>query len=296
MTQSIDQALVTQFSDQVYIQAQQKEFRLKPIVDMVQVTGKDYAVERLDTVEAIEITSRHADTIAQDITHSRRQLAMREYRTTILLDDFDDESTLIDPARGYTTAIANAMNRQIDRLCAAAAFANVNTGRNFGTSVSFANDDGITIAAGATGLTYDKLVTIQENFINADVGVDENEDLYLAITGQQHTNMLGETKLTSGDFDRNYHSEKGNIVRAVGQNVIKFSGTSGLPVISKSGSDREVIAACKGAIVFGVSKQMELTVNRRADKNNSLQLQACMFIGAVRRDGRKIQKVLCTEA
>jgi len=295
MTFSIDDALVTQFSDQVNSIAQQKKFRLQPAVEMMQVKGKDAAIERLDRVESIEVTSRHADTVAQDITHSRRKLAMREFRTTILLDDFDDVSTLIDPQRGYADAIAASMNRRMDRICAQAAFADVLTGRNFGTTVAFASDDGVTIAAGTTGLTYDKLIESRQNFIDNNVGVEADEELFVTATGQQNTNMMGETELTSGDFTREYSVERGVVVNAAGFKVLNFSGTDALPVISKSGANREVIAMAKGAIVLGISKAMTLKINERPDKNNALQLQASMYIGAVRRDGKRIQKINCVE-
>jgi hypothetical protein len=299
MTFSIDQALVTQFSDMVYAQAQQMDTRLSPIVDTVQVSGKDYAVERLDTVEAIEITTRHADTIAQELAHSRRQLAMREFRTTILLDEFDDVSTLIDPQSNYARHIAAAMNRQKDRIIAAAAFATVKTGRNFGTNVTFANDDGLTVLANVgstTGLNYDKLLNIHENFINNNVGVEMAEDMYVLSAGQQNTNLMNETELTSGDFSREYAVEKGKVANAAGLDVIVFSGTDSQPILSKSGNDRNCIALAKGGIKFGVSKEMSIKINERPDKNNLIQLQASMFIGAVRCDGRRVQKVICTEA
>ena len=296
MTFSIDQALVTQFSDMVYMQAQQTKFRMQPVVDIQQVKGKDFAVERLDRVEAIEVTSRHADTVAQDITHSRRQLPMREFRTTILLDDFDDVSTLIDPQRGYATAIANAMNRQMDRICSQAAFADVRTGRNFGTTVTFANDDGLTVPVASTGMTYDKLLLAQQNFIDNEVGVEAGEDLFLMVTGQQNTNLMNEPELTSGDFTREYAVESGRVANAAGFKLIHFSGLATNPVIAKVSTTRRCIAAAKGAIVLGISKSMSLSIDKRPDKNNALQLQAAMYIGAVRRDGRKIQLVEALES
>ena len=299
MTFSIDQALVTQFADMVYHQAQQKETRLSPYVEMVQVSGKDHAVERLDKIEATEVTQRHADTVAQDIAHSRRQLAMREFRATILLDDFDDVSTLIDPQAGYVAALAASMNRQKDRLIADAAFADVKTGRNFGTTVTFANDDGLTVLASVgstTGLNYDKLLNVQENFIDNNVGSEMDEEFALVITGQQNTNMMNETELTSGDFTREYAIESGRIAKAVGMNVVHVSGLDSQPILSKSGNDRNVIAMARGGIKFGVSKDVSIKINERPDKNNAIQIQACMFAGAVRVDGRRIQKVISTEA
>lgn len=298
MTLTIDQALVTQFADMVYMQAQQKQTRLSPYAEIVQVQGKDYAVERLDKVEAIEVTTRHADTVAQEIAHSRRQLGMREFRATFLLDDFDDVSTLIDPQRGYVDALAAAMNKQKDRLIADAAFADVKTGRNFGTTVTFANDDGLSIAASVgstTGLNYDKLLNVQENFINNNVGVELDEEIALVLTGEQNTNAMNETELTSGDFIREYAVEGGKIAKGVGMNFIHVSGTDSLPILSKTGNDRDLIAMAKGGVKFGVSKDVSIKINERPDKNNAIQIQACMYAGAVRVDGRKVQKITCTE-
>lgn len=295
MTFSIDQALVTQFSDMVYLEAQQMDFRFAPAIEEIRVKGKDYAVERLGDVEAIEINTRHADTIAQDVAHSRRRLAMREFRTTILLDDFDDVSTLIDPQRGYVQAIAAEMNRVKDRLVAQAAFADVQTGRTFGTTVTFANDGGKTVVHGSAGLTYEKLLEVQENFVDNDVDT-EREPAFIAITGQQSTNLMTETELTSGDFNREYAIEGGRVTNANGLRVLRFSGSVSNPVIGKVGANRECIALAKGGIVLGISKDMELKINERPDKNNALQLQACFYGNAVRRDAKKVQKVEATES
>lgn len=296
MTQTIDQALVTQFSSEVITRAQQMTSRFRGKVKEVLVKGNDMAVDRLDQAGSIEVTTRHADTIAQDITHDRRQLKMREFRSTILLDEFDDLQVLIDPQREYSKHVAAALMRNFDRVVAEAAFATVNVGRNFGSTLSFANDDGLTVAANGVGLTYEKLLEVQENFINNDVGTEVEEPLYLAMTGYQNTDAMKETELTSGDFRSDYVVEKGRIVRAAGFELIHFSGTATPAVLNKTSTTRDCIAFTTGGIVVGINKDISLKINERPDKNNAIQIQACMFMNAVRSDGKRVQKVQCTES
>lgn len=293
---SIDTALVTQFTDQVHMLAQQKQNRLAPVVKTSVVAGKDKAIERLDRVEAIEIFQRHADTQMQDITHSRRKLAMREFRITLPIDDFDQVSTLIDPQAGYIEAMVAGMNRVKDRLVGEAAFAEVLTGRNFGTAVNFANDGGLTVSAGGTGLTYEKLTEARENFIDNDIGVDMGHETFLLVTGQQNSNMLAETELTSGDFTREYAVESGMIMNAVGFKVIHFSGTANQPIVQKVSTTRNVVAIAKDGIELGISKDITFRINERPDKNNLIQVQACFFAGATRVEGAMVQKIEAVES
>lgn len=296
MTQTIDQALVTQFSSEVITRAQQMTSRFRGKVKEIFVRGNDHAVERLDKVGSIEVTTRHADTIAQDITHDRRQLKMREFRSTILLDEFDDLQVLIDPQREYSKHVAAELMRNFDRVVAQAAFADVKTGRNFGSTLSFANDDGLTVVTGGVGLTYEKFLELNQNFINNDVGTEEEEQMYLAITGYQNTDAMKETELTSGDFRRDYTVEKGKVTTAAGFDLIHFSGTATPPVLTKTSTTRDCIAFTPNGLLVGINKDITLTVNQRPDKNNAIQVQACMFMNAVRLDGKRVQKVQCTES
>lgn len=295
MTQTIDQALVTQFSNEVVTLAQQTQSYFRGNVAEIMVSGNDYAVERLDRVQAIEVTTRHADTVGQDITHTRRQLKMREFRSTIYLDDFDALQTLIDPQREYAKAVSAALMRNFDKVVADAAFADVQTGRTFGTAVTFANDDGITIATGSTGATYDKLLEVKQNFIDNGVGMEFGEELIFAATGQQHTNMMKEEELTSGDFRRDYVVEGGSITKALGMKCLFFPGLQNPAIISKSSTTRSCIAFAKSGLAAGMNKDLQISIDKRPDKNNMIQVQSCMYIGAVRRDGFKVQKVQCTE-
>lgn len=295
MTQSIDTALVIEFSDMVHVKAQQMKARLRDATMQKMVKGEDYSYEDLGSLEAIEILTRHQNTVGQDITHGRRRIRMREFRATIYLDKKDQLETLIDPQKEYAAAVSRALYRKYDAVATSAAFADVNTGKDFSTVVSFATDGGQVVDATA-GFTYEKLLEIEENFIDNDVGTDEVEDYYLCITGEENTDLKGETELMSGDFTRQFalDAKNGRLQMANGFELKHFAGNAPTPILTVNTVTRDCIASSKRGICIGISEELSIEVDKRPDKNNLTQVQACMFMGGVRTEGKLVQKVQTT--
>ena len=293
MTAQINNALVIQFSEQVHVKAQQMKSRMRDKVETKMVSGEDYAYEDIGSLEAVEITSRHQATAGQDIAHGRRRIRMREFRATIYLDKKDQLETLIDPQRNYAQAVARALYRKFDAIAAEAAFASVATGKDFSTTVTFASDGGDTITA-TSGLTYEKILQLQEEFIDDDVGIDEVEDFYLCITGEENTDLMGETELTSGDFSRQYAVDKGKLVMAGGFELVHFAANAATPILNVASSVRSCIAASKRGICVGISEDLMVEIDKRPDLNNLTQVQASMFMGGVRTEGKLVKKVTTT--
>jgi hypothetical protein len=304
MSMTIDQSLVIQFGEMVHLLAQQMGSRTKGKVRETSVRGNQFTYERMDQVQAIEVTTRHADTVAQDIAHSRRGGTMRDFRATLMLDEPDNLQVLIDPSRDYAESVARAMMRQYDYLVLNNALATVYTGRNLTTPVDAEDDGVLTVEASATGLTFDKLVEIRQNFINNDVGTDLQEDLYLAITGTQHADLMKEVELTSRDFTSFGSSsmmgetviDRGQITKALGMNLIIFAANANNPMLQKTGNTRNCIAFAKSGIVVGMNKDISVRIDNRPDKNNATQMQASMYLDAIRAEGVKVQKVECVES
>ena len=296
MTQYVDTALATQFADQVHLKGQQMKTRLRDKVEVVPMNTQDMTVETLDSLEAVEITSRHQKTQGQDIVHGRRRLRMREFRCTIYLDQRDEISTLVDPQRNYAGAVSKAMYRQFDRLVVEAMDATVYTGKDMTTTLSFASDGGKTVNATA-GLTYEKILEINQNFADYEIGTDLDEGAYLAIAAEDHTDLLLEIELTSGDYTREYALEKGKIVRAVGNEVIVFGGAVNNPILPVNGSNvRSCFAFTTGAIQVGMAMDQAPRIDERADLNYAKQVQAVLMMGAVRKEGARVQKVTTTKS
>lgn len=295
MGQSVDQALVTQFSDMVHTEAQQMKSRFKPYIKYKKMTGDEWAYDGLGSVESREAVSRSEKIIFSDIEHNRRKIPRKRFYVALPIDGYDKLGMLIEPGSEYAKAVVAAMMRRLDRVVAASAFADVETGRNFGTTVSFATDGGLTVNATA-GFTYEKLLEINKNFVDNEVGNDMPTKKCLAITGQEEEALMKEAELVSGDYTRQFAVENGELQRAVGNDIIKFGASVSSPILDVTSSVRSNIAMSEGGICVGVSKELELKIQERTDLVDTMQVVAYYYIGAVRTEGALIQKVTTTAA
>lgn len=291
--QSIDQALITEFSDMVHHQAQQMQSRLKPYVKVQQMSGDLWAYDGLGRVEAREVQGRNAPATFDDIQHNRRRISRRRFVINLPIDASDVRGALLSPESEYAKAVAAGMLRQYDRVIYQAAFADVLTGRDFGTTVT-ATTDGVVVVDATAGLTYEKLLEVRQNFYDRDVGVDDNEQIYLTIGGREHTNLMSETELTSGDFTRNFVVEKGKIASALGMDLVMMASSVASPIIPAAASERQLLAASSRGIVLGVSKEMSIKIEERPDLIETKQVQVICEIGAVRSEGVLVQRVRVT--
>ena len=295
MVQSIDNALITEFSDMVHHEAQQLKSRLRPYVNVKQMSGDVWAYDGLGRVEAREITGRNVAASFDDITHNRRKMGRRRFVINLPIDASDVRGALLDPQSEYSKTVAQAMLRQYDRVMYDAAFADILTGRDFDTTVT-ATADGVVNVDATGGLTYEKLLEIKQNFFDEDVGLDENEKIFLTIGGREHTNLMGETELTSGDFTRDFVVEGGQITKGLGIDFVPFASSVTQPIIgtNAAGTERELIAASSRGICLGVSKEMSIKIEERPDYIETTQVQVVAEIGAVRTEGVLVQKVRVT--
>jgi hypothetical protein len=291
MVMSIDQALITEFSGMVHHEAQQLTSKLKPYAMIKEMSGDVFAYDGLGRVEAREVTGRVNPATFDDIDHNRRKISRRRFVVNLPIDSSDVRGALQDPNGEYAKAVAAAMQRQWDRVIQDAAFANILTGRDFETTVTAANDGVITVDATA-GLTYEKLLEIGQNFIDNDV--DYEMGSFLQLTGSEHTALMGEVELTSGDFTRDYVVEGGRIKRALGMDLPVFAANVSNPIIPVASAQRQLIAASKGAFCVGVSKDISISIKERDDYIETTQVQAILEIGAVRTEGALVQKVSVT--
>lgn len=291
--QSIDNGLITEFSDMVHHQAQQMQSRLKPYAKVQQMSGDLWAYDGLGRVEAREVLGRNAPATFDDITHNRRRIARRRFVINLPIDASDVRGALLNPESEYAKAVAAGMLRQYDRVMYQAAFADVLTGRDFGTTVT-ATNDGVVVVDATAGLTYEKLLEVRQNFYDRDVGTDDSEQIYLTIGGREHTNLLGEIELTSGDFGRQMPVDKGRIASALGMDLVLFASSVASPIIPASGGERQLLAASSRGIVLGVSKEMSIKIEPRNDLIETTQVQVLCEIGAVRSEGVLVQRVRVT--
>lgn len=294
MPNEIDAHLVTQFSDQVHVAAQQIKARLRPFTQVKPMTGEDFAYDGLGAVEAQELVGRHNPVQFSDIEHNRRKITRRRFVLTLPIDAADVRGMLLSPEGHYAQACVRAMERVYDRVVVESQFAAVLTGRAMGTSVTFANDGGATVTATA-GLTYAKLLEIIKGFIDDDIGNDMPEKIVMGITGDEHSALMQEIELVSGDFSRQYAIDKGRMIEAAGIGLVHFAGAANRPILPVTAGVRSCFAMSSRAICVGLSKEMGLTVKDRPDLVETSQVQIVFDLGAVRTEGKLLKKVTTTD-
>jgi hypothetical protein len=294
MPAQIETAQVIQFSAAVHLAAQQMKARFASLFPVKQLTGKSFAYDGLGSVEAQELNGRFNRVNFSDLQVVRRKIGRRRFSLTLPIDADDASKVLINQEAEYSQACSMAMARVYDRIGVEAALATVYTGEDMDTAVSFATDGGQTVTATA-GLTYEKLLETIQNFIDADVGNDMVESFVFCITGDEHTALMKELELTSGDYNRQANVERGSIQEAVGLKLIKFAANAVSPILTVSSGVRSCIAMSTRGLCYAMPKQFEILVQDRSDLVQTKQVQVNWTLGAVRTEGVLVQKVTTTD-
>ena len=293
MSRTPDVSYITGFSEVVYHEFQQMSSKLFPYVEVQEMKASKKAIEGLGGVEAKEINGRYQPVVFDDIEHLRRKLPRRRFSVDLPIDANDARAILMDQPTEYAKAIVASLQRKMDRVIYDALFADIYTGEDFETTVTFVNDGGLTVDATA-GLTYEKIQEITKNFIDNDVDVDNNMFVFGG-TGDENEALMKETELTSGDYSRNFVVDKGFITRAGMFDLKWFAANAKNPIVQNNAAGkRRCFAMVKGGIILGVAKQVAIEIKDRPDLHETKQVSAVMSIGAVRKQGKVVQEVTTT--
>jgi len=263
MSFTITEAFVTQFTSNVHHLVQQKRARL---IDACRaeygVIGESYKFERLDASE-MQALVRHGDTPLANDAHSNRLAILSPWGKAHLIDKADKVRTLINPDNEYAMNIRASWNRRVDRSFHDECLVPTTT----------------TAVAGVAGAGLDfALVNEVREYFDA-LEVDE-EERFFGYSAQGLTTLLGDTKLTSGD----YVSIKAIMAGTIdpGQNVMGFKWRK-LPqaaiAYTLSGADLDtqtLYAWCKNGVGLAFSggemAPFRVEIDKRPDKSNATQV------------------------
>lgn len=285
MSHQITTAMVEQYSSNVQILMQQKESRLRSAVRVESgVVGRNAFFDQLNATAAVKRVARHADTPLISTPHLRRRVSLIDYDWADLVDNMDIKKVLTDPASNYAQNARNAMNRAIDDEIIASALATCFGGMD--GSTSFAFPGGKQIVHGGAGLTIAKLRSAKQ-LLDSDE-VDEN-DRFIACTGQQIINLLATTEVTSADFN--------TVKTLVGGTVDTFMGFKFIRIerLAKASTTRSCLAWQKNSLLLAIGQDVIVDVGPRRDKNMANQVYLGMSIGATRMDERGVVEIQATE-
>lgn len=269
--------------------------------------------ETLGSIFAQEAASGNtADTPLMDPDHGKRVCAQQDYDVATLITKQDAVKALVNFDSVYSIRIAQALNRKRDIGTIKGALGTAATGKlaTGSAAFDFANQT-IPVATGgtgATGMNVAKMKAIKAKFLIA--GYDESEELYVALTGEQVSDLLNDSEFISYDFNAGRPLEDGVVNKFVGINIVQ---TQQLPFILNAGGvnlnwdgtdkpidvDANKTRACfawvKDALLVGTNPELTVDVSIRNDKRNATQAYGMLASGAVRMEEPGIQLCPCLE-
>tara|TARA_B100001750_G_scaffold224014_1_gene214732 strand:+ start:6384 stop:7262 length:879 start_codon:yes stop_codon:yes gene_type:complete len=287
MSQQITEAFVKQFRDGITLRAQQMESRLRGSVRSETVSGTSASFDFIGSRSPAKRQSRHADTVLSDTPHDRRWVEMSVWDDADLIDKPDLVRTLTDPTNSYTKAMAAGFGRKIDEIIMAGAIGTTKTGVDgAGTEAlpaaqiqeADASDDGNKV-----GLTTMR---------NAKLKFDQNEqppNRHWAVTAYQLDHLLSIDQIRSADY---------NSVKALVQGEVNsFMGfewhrvENPILTLETSPADRNTVVWVPDAVILAFGADVQASIDRRPDKNNSSQIFYSADFGAARLDDTGVMRI-----
>ena len=302
---SIDQAAVMTFENEFQSLVQQKVSRLgsSAAVNFVPSSGLAYNARRIGRQTLVEVTSSNPEKQYTDAVYDNRQFTKTRLTRTVIVDNKDINEFIADPTSSLMSELVHAVNRHQDRVIAQAAGGAVLIGapNTAPTSVSAADDGVLTIDETTGGVDFETIQKVTENFINNEWDLEELRGTLIALTGKEHNTLMGDTKFTSSEFIGGRPVDDGVMQRAGLYEVQAFAGSvnGGIqiaqPILNEisSGTVRENLVLAPGAIDLAAEIN-SLEVSKSTKHVNSVEITVDFWIGGMRREGARVQKIKTT--
>lgn len=309
MSSQISTAFVQQFSANVFHLSQQKGSRLRPTVRQESQKGESAFYDRIGSVTAVRKVGRHSSTPQLDTPHSRRMVTLEDFEWADLIDQQDKVRMLNDPTSEYVLAAMWAMGRSMDDEIIAAASASAYSGQKGTVAVPLPNAQKYAAndASVVSNLNVRTLIAVKGMLDAAEV--EESEERYLVCASSQLQSLLGQTQVTSADYNVVKTLVSGEIDTYMGFKFIRSerlatqaAGLSGSGTTGAVGSGtslsgfRKALAYSKMGLLLAVGEDIVSRIDERADKSYSTQAYARMSIGATRMEEVKVIEVICKES
>ncbi len=279
-----DTAFVKQFKDTVTLLAQQRDSRMSAgvIVDN-DFVGEEKFYEQYASDDMVELLTRYQDTPIQNPDHRRRLVRPSYFVSNTLEDPKDALQMLIDPKSAYMQAKMASANRRKDLTVIQAMGGTAKTGKAGGTDQALT----LTVAAGAAGLTKNKILEASRKLNAGEVDV---EDRFLVHSAIQLEDLLKTTEVASSDFNTVKALVQGELKTWIGFQFIHSEQ------LETSGSNRLLFAWQKKGVLLAIQKDNESRVTERPDKNYAWQVYIRLALGSTRLEEARVVQIACVEA
>ena len=308
---SITTAFVEGYKNNVHMLSQQKSSRLFGKSRSEQQSTKTDYYEIIGETEANDVNERHGDTPINNSPHTRRAVTLQDKDWGDMIDRLDRVRLLINPDDSYVKIAVAALNRKKDDIFIAAGFGNARSGVDGSTNVALPSAQKLvsTNAAGSAlaPLNVKTLRKAMRKFDEAEV--DEDDKRYMGFNAAQKEALLGETEITSADFNTVRALVQGEINTFLGFEFVRserfpvtlaantaasFSagtvdgGSDTIP----AGSNR-LLAWTEQGMISSTGLDLFVDIGPRRDKKMSTQVFVQGSYGAVRMEEERVIEIQC---
>lgn len=307
MSSQITEAFVQQYNANVLHLSQQKGSRLESKVRNESQKGKAQFFDRIGTVAAVLRTGRHASTPQMDTPHSRRMVTLNDYEWADLVDDQDKIRMLIDPTSEYALAASWAFGRSKDDVVVASALSSAYAGETGATPVSHPNSQKY---AANDGTNFKNLNVLTLRAVKKMMDQKEVEGKrYIACTASQIDSLLGETQVTSADYNGVKALVQGEVNSFMGFEFIRLerlnlttstTATAATGVVGAgaglTGTNRACFAWAEQGLLLSKGEDFITKMSERDDKGYAMQVYCRMSLGGTRMEEEQVVEIICKEA
>lgn len=294
-----------EFSSKFALLSQTMGGKLRPYASTGNHTGRLASpTNQISPIAMTPVTDRFGPRTRIDAAVARRWVTPTPYEANQLVDKFDELQMLGDPKPALVENAVLAAGRADDATLLGAMFATATTGEtaastvSFGTTTTASGGQNVAVAtgaAGATKLTVAKLREVVRTFIANKVDIDR-EQIWGCLDAANHDSLLGETQVTSMDFQTKPILEDGRIKRFMGINFVIVQEVNTIC----AGTDDTTTAATgipfwvPSGIYLGVWQDMNTVISQRNDLTlGPWQIALDKMIGATRLEEVKVVRAWC---
>ena len=300
MSDTIDVARIQGYENSVHHLSQQEQSRLESRVRMRQGRGKVEYFERLSPANMLQTTTRHGDTVFNDIEHSRRAAFKADYNWAQPVDEEDMLEILIDPVGEYAIAAAAAVGRRIDQTIVDALNGSAATGET-GAGTQALPAAQIINSAGTTGLTLALFTLALQTLTDTGMILDNNITyVHNPTAAKQVIDDAGLPSFTSTDFTMSNVMQTGMIRTFLGATWVQMPSVLNnaefgiLPTIATDNVGTFLFH--RNGLGLAVWRRVSASIDKRPDKNNLTQVLVKTHIGAVRVEDELVVRIEIDES
>lgn len=282
MSDSVNQAWATSFTERVHFLGQQRMSRLRNCVYSENDRANIFRFERLASEDMVTGGGRHDTITVVDIAHDYRMATTETWDWTELVDRRDAVRILQNAGSNYVRAASMAHGRAIDRIIAAAAESDTKTTDSGG---AVALPAGQLIGNGTGKMTLELLREAKELLDAAELSEPGMGDRYLALNAKALRDLLEVTEVTSSDYNSVKALVQGELNTYMGFNIIRteiLPAASGTVITGDNTTGVGCIAWERNAIGLAIADDKFTRVAENPERKFSLEIYTELTMGAAR--------------